>query len=88
MADFLKSMDSQNNVTFDKQDTSKAGISSASLKKELKKLTKGSPALQKPLSAVKQQRLERTVNYDKNKKETAKWIPQIKLNRYFIFYHI
>ena len=85
MADFLKSMDSQNNVTFDKQDTSKAGISSASLKKELKKLTKGSPALQKPLSAVKQQRLERTVNYDKNKKETAKWIPQIKLNRYFHF---
>lgn len=74
-------MDSKTKVNFDIEQAAKGGITSASLKKDLKKLTKGSLPLQKPLSAVKQQRLERTINYDKNKKEAAKWIPQIKLNR-------
>jgi U3 small nucleolar RNA-associated protein 14 len=81
MADFLKSIDSKSMANIDEEQLAAAGISSAGLKKQLKKLTKGSPALQKPLSAVKQQRMERTVNYTKNKKEASKWVAQIKLNR-------
>lgn len=41
----------------------------------------GAPALQPQLSAVKQQRLERKVNYEKNKQNAAKWLNQVKKNR-------
>lgn len=44
-------------------------------------MTSGAPALQAPLSAVKKQRLERKVNYEKNKQNTAKWLNQVKKNR-------
>jgi U3 small nucleolar RNA-associated protein 14 len=37
--------------------------------------------LQAPLSGVKQQRLERKVNYDKNKQNVSKWLNQVKKNR-------
>ena len=41
----------------------------------------GAPALQAPISGVKKQRLERKVNYEKNKQNTTKWLNQVKKNR-------
>ena len=105
MADFLKSMENVKNMEgdeFEKERVDAVGLSSSSLKKDLKKIAKGSsfnykayknntlyigvtsgssPALQLPLSAVKQQRIQRKVNYDKNKQNTAKWLNQVKKNR-------
>uniref|UniRef100_A0A7S3JEF0 Uncharacterized protein n=1 Tax=Euplotes harpa TaxID=151035 RepID=A0A7S3JEF0_9SPIT len=89
MADFLQLMDDTKNIEegdFEKERVNETGISSAALKRQLKKIVKGiasgeSPALQAPLSAVKQQRIQRKVNYDKNKQSTAKWLNQVKKNR-------
>ena len=47
----------------------------------LVEMAKEAPPLQAPLSGVKQQRLERKVNYEKNKKNAAKWLNQVKKNR-------
>ena len=44
-------------------------------------IASGAPALTAPLSAVKQQRLERKVNYATNKQSAAKWLNQVKKNR-------
>lgn len=41
----------------------------------------GAPALQAPISGVKQQRMERKANYEKNKQNTSKWLNQVKRNR-------